>query len=217
MANPAAAPPATKLLPRNELAKIAGEDEISLRGVGQGVGAARRTLFLEQLAHQALVVTPESTAELTADVALLKEEVATLTADVTANTADLAALTARVAALEALTPSATLTVSETITAGQLVNVASTGLAQKADASTPGKEAMAWAPDTITAPNAGLLYFAGKIEGLSGLTPGPVWLDPAVPGGITSTAPSTPGQVAQQVGIAVTADTVIFMPQAPLNL
>lgn len=56
----------------------------------------------------------------------------------------------------------------------------------------------------------IVQFAGILDGLTGLTPGPVWLGPA--GTLVSTPNTTGGQINQQAGIAVQATTALFAPQ-----
>jgi len=53
--------------------------------------------------------------------------------------------------------------------------------------------------------------------LSGATPGNVFLSASVPGGFTSTAPSTAGHVVQRLGVATSATTVNFEPSQPIVL
>ena len=49
-----------------------------------------------------------------------------------------------------------------------------------------------------------------------LTPGAAYyLSPTVPGGITSTPPSSPGQIVQKVGFAKDATTLVFNLRDPL--
>lgn len=61
---------------------------------------------------------------------------------------------------------------------------------------------------------GLVQFNGYVAGLSGLTPGPVWLGTA--GGLVFAPPLTPGSFQCKVGTAISATELIFDPQAPLG-
>jgi hypothetical protein len=61
-----------------------------------------------------------------------------------------------------------------------------------------------------------VHFSGLLNGLSALTPGPAYLA-GTAGGVTSTPLTTPGDVSQQVGIAVSATSIWFAPQTPVGL
>jgi len=115
---------------------------------------------------------------------------------------------------------AVVTASEALAAGDFVNIwNSTGAkARKADASTAGKEAHGFVIAAVSNGGAATVYFPGEENTqVTGATPGVVYLSASTPGGFTSAAPSTAGQVVQRVGVAVSATVVIFEPMPPIVL
>lgn len=104
--------------------------------------------------------------------------------------------------------------SEAITAGALVNlflVSTTWTARNANATDATKPAMGFVLAGTSSPNNTTVYFPGQIvTGVSGLTPGPVFLS-ATSGAVSSTAPSTAGNLVQQVGYALSATSFVFQP------
>ena len=114
---------------------------------------------------------------------------------------------------------ATITASETLAAGNWVNVwndASTAKVRKADATTAGKEVHGFVLSAVTSGNPATVYFEGTNTQVTGQTPGPVFLQTtAGAGGIT--IPGASGNVVQQVGVAVSATAVNFERGAPVVL
>ena len=113
---------------------------------------------------------------------------------------------------------ATITASETLAAGDWVNVWNNSGAKvrKADATTAGKEAHGFVLAAVTSGNPATVYFEGTNTQVSGQTPGPVFLrTTAGVGG--PTVPSASGNVVQQIGIAVSATAVNFERSAPVTL
>lgn len=113
---------------------------------------------------------------------------------------------------------ATITASEALSAGDFVNVwNSTGAkVRKADASTSGKEAHGFVLAAVSSSAAATVYFEGTNTGVTGLTPGPVFLS-TTPGLATSTAPSGTGQTVQRLGVATAAAAVNFEPHTHIVL
>lgn len=111
--------------------------------------------------------------------------------------------------------------SENLAASTLVNVWSDGGAFHAreadttDTLANAHEAHGFVRQACTSGDTALVVFSGVLTGLSGLTPGPAYLGPT--GTVTSTPNVTPGQISQQVGIAVAADTLIFQPQPAVGI
>jgi hypothetical protein len=109
----------------------------------------------------------------------------------------------------------TIQASETLAAGNIVNIyTATGAlrVQKADASGTTKVANGFVLAEITSGNSGSVYVSGTVTGLSGLTPGgDCWLNQAAAGGVTQTAPNeaTTGKLIQLVGKALTASTMVL--------
>lgn len=114
---------------------------------------------------------------------------------------------------------ATITASETLAAGNWVNVwndASTAKVRKADATTAGKEVHGFVLSAVTSGNPATVYFEGTNTQVTGQTPGPVYLQTTAGAGGT-TIPSASGNVVQQVGVAVSATAVNFERSAPVTL
>lgn len=110
--------------------------------------------------------------------------------------------------------------SENLSAGDLVNLwndSGTIKARKADASN-GRRAMGYVLSSVTSPANATVYLDGTISGLTSLTPGAIYyLSAATAGGVVSTAPSTAGQISQEVGPALSATEIDFEPRQPITL
>jgi hypothetical protein len=114
---------------------------------------------------------------------------------------------------------ATITASETLAAGNWVNVwndASTAKVRKADATTAGKEVHGFVLSAVTSGNPATVYFEGTNTQVTGQTPGPVYLQTTAGAGGT-TVPSASGNVVQQIGVAVSATAVNFERATPVVL
>lgn len=114
---------------------------------------------------------------------------------------------------------ATITASETLAAGNWVNVwndASTAKVRKADATTAGKEVHGFVLSAVTSGNPATVYFEGTNTQVTGQTPGPVYLQTTAGAGGT-TIPSASGNVVQQVGVALSATAVNFERNTPVVL
>ena len=112
----------------------------------------------------------------------------------------------------------TITASETLAAGDWVNVwdGSGAKVRKADATTAGKEAHGFVMSAVTSGNPATVYFEGTNTQVTGQTPGPVYLQTTAGAGGT-TIPSASGNVVQQIGVAVSATAVNFERGAPVTL
>lgn len=114
---------------------------------------------------------------------------------------------------------ATITASENLGDGDWVNVwndAGTAKVRKADATTSGKDAHGFVLAAFTSGNPATVYFEGTNTHVTGQTPGPVFLQTTAGAG-GATIPSAPGNVVQQVGVAVSATAVNFERNAPVVL
>ncbi len=113
---------------------------------------------------------------------------------------------------------ATITTSEALAAGDLVNIwNSTGAkVRKADATTAGKEAHGFVLASFGSATSATVYFEGTNTAVTGLTPGPQYLSTTA-GVASATAPSAAGNVVQRVGFATSATTMNFQAQTPLVL
>ena len=113
---------------------------------------------------------------------------------------------------------ATISASETLAAGDWVNVWNNSGAKvrKADATTAGKEAHGFVLSAVTSGNPATVYFEGTNTQVTGQTPGPVYLQTTAGAG-GATVPSASGNVVQRLGVAVSATAVSFEAQPPVTL
>lgn len=115
----------------------------------------------------------------------------------------------------------TILASETLTAGNLVNVynnAGTINVRKADATTSGKEANGFILAGITSGASGTVYLEeGLNNAVSSLTVGAVYYLATTAGGLTTTAPSASGNVVQEVGKALSATELLFRPRSTVTI
>ena len=112
----------------------------------------------------------------------------------------------------------TITASETLAAGDWVNVwdDSGAKVRKADATTAGKEAHGFVLSAVTSGNPATVYFEGTNTQVTGQTPGLVYLQTTAGTG-GATVPSASGNVVQRLGVAVSATAVSFEAQPPVTL
>ena len=113
---------------------------------------------------------------------------------------------------------ATITASETLAAGDWVNVwnDSGAKVRKADATTAGKEAHGFVLTAVTSGNPATVYFEGTNTQVTGQTPGPVYLQTTAGAG-GATIPNASGNVVQSIGVAVSATAVNFERSVPVTL
>lgn len=114
----------------------------------------------------------------------------------------------------------TVTASEALSAGNVVNIwddGGTPKARKADATDDGKPAHGFVLAAVAANAAALVYLEGRNTQLSGLTPGAALFLSTTPGAVTSTPPSTPGNVVQNVGYAYSATSMNFETEPPVTI
>jgi hypothetical protein len=116
--------------------------------------------------------------------------------------------------------SRTMTTSEALAAGDLVNIhnSSGPKVRKADATSAGKEAHGFVLASASSGGSVVVYpEEAVLSGLSGLTPGAKQFLSTTAGGRTETAPSTAGQVAQYVGFALSTTEMLFRPRVAITL
>ena len=108
--------------------------------------------------------------------------------------------------------------SENLVAGDLVNIydaTGTPTARKADNSN-GRECHGFVLAGTTSPAPALVYFEGKIIGLSAMTAGTkMYL--GVAGAATDTSPSTSTYISQRIGTAISATVISFEPATTITL
>lgn len=115
----------------------------------------------------------------------------------------------------------TITTSEALSVGNICNVYTSGGAarvQKANATDLTKPANAFVTAAFANGASATVYFPGQVvTGLSSLTPGTTyWLD-VTGGAITATPPSSSGNGVQQIGVALSASTLLFAPQPMIRI
>ena len=111
----------------------------------------------------------------------------------------------------------TATASEALAANDLVNQATDGTVRKADASN-GRDVSGFVKAAVSNGAAATVYKEGSLTGLSGLTPGArYFLSATTAGSRTATAPTTPGQLWQPIGKAVSATEIDYEPELPITL
>jgi len=111
--------------------------------------------------------------------------------------------------------------SEALAAGDLVHTwpnAGVTNARKADASATGKRARGFVLSAVASGATATVYFEGRNDQLTGLTPGSdLYLSPTTPGRPTAIVPTGTGQVVQPIGVAISATTMNFEPAEPIVL
>lgn len=113
---------------------------------------------------------------------------------------------------------AILTATESLSAGDWVNVwnSSGAKVRKADATVSGKEAHGFVLSAFSNGASATVYFEGMNTGVTGQTPGVIFLSTTAGQG-SSTAPSSSGNVVQRIGFATSATSVNFQSQSPIVL
>ena len=109
--------------------------------------------------------------------------------------------------------SRTITTSEAVAAGDMINVWNNGglRARKADATTSGKEANGFVIAAFGSGASATVYFEGTVTGLTGLTIGARYYLNTTAGTITTTPLSGSGNVHQYIGTALSATELTFEP------
>lgn len=115
---------------------------------------------------------------------------------------------------------ATVTASEALAAGDLVNIynnAGTANVRKADASTSGKEAHGFVLAAVSNAASATVYFEGTNTQCTGLTPGLQYLSGTTAGKSAAAAPTGTGKVVQTVGFAISTTALNFQSTPPIVL
>lgn len=115
-------------------------------------------------------------------------------------------------------PTVALTTSETVAAGDLINIwsnAGVANARKADCSN-GRRAHGYVLSGAGIGTTATVYVQDNFTGLSGLTPGaPYYL--GTTGSISTTAAIVGGQISQEIGTAISTTVISFIPKQPITL
>ena len=112
---------------------------------------------------------------------------------------------------------ATITASEALAAGDLVNVWNSSgsfRVRKADASSSGKEAHGFVLAAVSNAASATVYFEGTNTQVTGLSPGVQYLS-TTPGTVSSSSPTGAGVVSQRVGFATAATALNFQSNNPI--
>jgi hypothetical protein len=110
---------------------------------------------------------------------------------------------------------ANVTAGNTVALGDMCYIAAAGTISTALATAIGTIAQGYATDGGAAGTPATIVFGGENTNVAGLTPGvEYYLDQTTPGAITATPPSTPTEVIQPVGFAVTATRLHFNRLSP---
>jgi hypothetical protein len=149
--------------------------------------------------------SPRTEAQLREILAKLRQSLLTIEVDVTGLE-------------EAILPS--VTAAANIAARDVVYVSAAGTVNlaRADALATSK-AFGIAPAAIASAATGTVLTVGIVTSTGwGLTANTIYyLSPTVAGGITATAPSTPGQYIVPVGLALSSTQLMFNPQSSILL
>ena len=111
----------------------------------------------------------------------------------------------------------TITTSEALSAGDFVNLHnSTGIkARKADATTSGKEAHGYVLSAVGSGASATVYFDGVNTAVTGRTVGARQFLGTTAGLPVETAPSATGNMAQILGVALSATSILFRANDPI--
>lgn len=99
-----------------------------------------------------------------------------------------------------------LTASETLTAGDFINIGVGGVRRATNDDT-SKQAHGFVTASYVADDIVDVFYGGLNTGVSGLTPGSRYFL-GTTGGETTTPPTSPGQISQEVGVAVTSTAIL---------
>lgn len=109
--------------------------------------------------------------------------------------------------------------SEDLTAGNLIDIwndGGTAKARKASASLV-YEAVGFVTRDVTSGDNARVYLGGLNNFISGATPGETLYISTTAGGVVSPAPNGSGQLVQEVGVAVSATSMVFQPKISILL
>lgn len=117
------------------------------------------------------------------------------------------------------TPTQSMTAGENLSAGDFVyiNTSDANKIYKADADAVGKKAIGYVLASASTDASVTVYFEGINDQLSGLTLGADYFLSATAGGVTTTQPSSAGQIVQYVGTAISTTAIHFKFSPPIVL
>lgn len=111
--------------------------------------------------------------------------------------------------------STTATAAEALAAGDLVYFNGTGGVLKADATVIAKQARGYVLSSVLNAATATVFYDDSNTAVTGLTPGATYYLSNTPGGITVTPTTVAGQIAQEVGFAVSATLLRVNIQEPV--
>lgn len=113
--------------------------------------------------------------------------------------------------------SKTVTTSEALSAGNLVNLHnSSGIKCRKASASLGYEAHGFVLEDVGSGSVAMVYTDGENPFLSGLTVGPLFLS-STSGGVTSSVYSTTGYIVQSVGYALSSTKMLFQVGMPVEV
>ncbi len=117
------------------------------------------------------------------------------------------------------TPTQSETAGENLSAGDFVyyNTSDANKLYKADADAIAKKAVGYVLASATTGNAAVIYLEGINDQLSGLTKGLHYYLSTTAGGVTTTKPSSAGQIVQYIGVAISTTAIAFNPLSALEV
>lgn len=118
-------------------------------------------------------------------------------------------------------PWQSITTTEALAAGDICNIYSTGgniRVRKANATDLTKPANGFVRSAALSGAAARVRFVGQVvTGLAGLTPGATYFLHTAGGAVNLAAPSADGNGVQEVGLALSATTLLFHPKPMIGL
>lgn len=109
----------------------------------------------------------------------------------------------------------TATAGEALTAGNLVYFSATGTVLKADATAIAKQARGYVKTSFANGTTATVFFDDSNDAVTGLTPGATYYLSLTAGGVTTTPPTTTGQIVQEIGFASSATNLRVNIQEPI--
>lgn len=109
----------------------------------------------------------------------------------------------------------TLTAGEALVAGNFIYINGSGQVMKADATAIGKKAVGYVLSAVSSGATATVYFDESNTGLTGLTAGSTYYLSATAGGVTTTPPTTAGQIVQELGVATSTTSIHVNFKSPI--
>lgn len=104
---------------------------------------------------------------------------------------------------------------EALSAGDFVYFTAGGSVMKADATAIAKKAAGYVVASFLVGATSIVFFDESNAFVTGLTPGVTYFLSTTPGAITSTPPTTTGNIVQEIGYATSATNIHVNMQTPV--